>query len=235
MLVVLEGLDGIGKTTQTRLLIENLCKKGHTVYTKDFPQYESSFFGKIIGKYLTGEFGDPVQVDPKYSSILYAGDRLEAKEELLEWTKDENAYIILNRYVPSNLAYNMAKYENEADRKEFVEFIENLEYNIHGIPRPDLVLYLDGNIKECESRINTKGDREYLKEANIKKDLYESNTSFQLRVRQCYLQLCKDREFTGNPWRKISSVSSDTSNTSNTSNTSILTPDEIQNKILKFF
>ena len=95
-IIVLEGVDASGKGTQTKILIENLIKKGYDIKTKDFPQYYTSFYGKLIGKFLKGEFGDPTEIDPYSSSILYAGDRFEGKEDLNKW-KEEGKIIILNR------------------------------------------------------------------------------------------------------------------------------------------
>ena len=80
--IVIDGTDGSGKATQTKLLAEKLKKSGRKVKTIDFPQYENNFFGKMVGRYLSGEFGKSSEVSPYLASILYAGDRFEEKEPI---------------------------------------------------------------------------------------------------------------------------------------------------------
>ena len=220
MLIVIEGLDGAGKKTQTTLLIQVLTEMGYFIMTKDFPQYEQSFFGKIIGDFLIGRYGDPTRIDPKYSSLLYAGDRLEAKEELDQAEKN-GKIIVLNRYVPSNLAYNLAKMPDATleDKVKFVKYVEEMEYGVNKILLPNLVLYLDIPVQVANGCIDKKEEREYLKEsANTKKDMYESNLFFQTQVRDVYVELCNKRK----NWERIRCYE----------NERYLTKEEIHTKIM---
>ena len=192
-LIVIEGIDGSGKETQTRLLVDWI--KHHlsrNVTTFDFPSYNRSPFGRIIGRFLKGEFGDPVTMDPFETALLYAGDRMHAKHEL--WAAlNKGDIVILNRYVPSNLAYGCAKlrYLNRPDeRGALVEFNEKLEYAY--LPKPDLVMVLDVEANIASDLIDMKAPRQYL--GGEERDKYEMNGNFQNLVRQEYLRLGLDTE-----------------------------------------
>lgn len=189
-LIVVEGIDGSGKETQTRLLVDWLKHTlGKQVSTFDFPSYHRSPFGRIIGRYLKGEFGDPVQMDPFETALLYAGDRMHSKIELLD-ALSKGHTVVLNRYVPSNLAYGCAKLRllNRSDeRDKLVSFNRQIEYEAAGLPEPDLVLVLDVHVVVASSLINSKAPRQYLE--GEERDKYEMDTHFQRCVREEYLRL----------------------------------------------
>lgn len=193
-LIVIEGIDGSGKETQTRLLVDwikhHLCRN---VATFDFPGYNRSPFGRIIGRYLKGEFGDPVTMDPFETALLYAGDRMHAKRELRD-ALNRGDIVVLNRYVPSNLAYGCAKlrYLNRPhERFALVKFNEELEYETTHLPKPDIVLVLDVEAKVASDLIDVKGPRQYLE--GEERDKYETNRDFQNFVRHEYLRLSHER------------------------------------------
>ncbi len=183
-LIVFEGTDSSGKKTQAKILAERLREEGNKVEEADFPQYYSSFHGKLIARYLRGEFGD---VSPYLASLLYAGDRLEAKDRLLNWL-NEGKIIIANRYVTSNVAFMSARIEPEK-RQEFIEWLETLEYDINKIPRPDLVLFLNVPVEVTQRWIKTKEERKYLN--GKKKDIHEKDIPYLKEVEQTYLGLAK--------------------------------------------
>ena len=118
--IVIDGTDGSGKATQTKLLAEKLKKSGRKVKTIDFPQYENNFFGKMVGRYLSGEFGKSSEVSPYLASILYAGDRFEEKETIEKWL-NEGFVVIADRYASSNQIHQGGKISNSAKRKEFLD------------------------------------------------------------------------------------------------------------------
>ncbi len=188
-LIVIEGMDGSGKTTQTELLVEWLRSElSADVLTLDFPGYNRSSFGKIIGAFLRGEYGDPVALDPFQSALLYAGDRMAAKQELCDALK-RGATVVLNRYVPSNLAYGCAKLllANRSQEREKLDIFTNqLEYDLIGLPRPDLVIVLDANEKVAAELIENKEERDYLALTSLTKDCYENNTTLQRLVGEQY-------------------------------------------------
>src|SRR5215472_2595472 len=96
-LIAIEGIDGSGKNIQVRLLQHELSKRGYSVYSTGFPQYES-WFGKMVGQFLNGDFGPLEKVDPHFSALLYAGDRFEAKERL-ETALNDGKIVLADRYI----------------------------------------------------------------------------------------------------------------------------------------
>lgn len=187
-LIVLEGIDGSGKATQTQLLVEWLRSELHTeVLTLDFPNYHSDF-GKIIGSYLRGDFCDPVQMDPFQSALLYAGDRMSARRELYD-ALARGCVVVLNRYVPSNLAYGCAKLllANRGHECAALDvFTTKLEYDLIGLPKPDLVIVLDSNEIVAAKLVEAKEQREYLAKTAQTKDCYEQNEELQRLVGEQY-------------------------------------------------
>ena len=106
-LIVIEGGDGSGKSTQARLLTKFLERKNVPAVHISFPRYESHW-GRIIKKYLLGEFGNPVVIDPYFAAMLYANDRLAFKAELNKLLGD-GKIVVCDRYVPSNIGHQAAK------------------------------------------------------------------------------------------------------------------------------
>jgi len=186
-LIVIEGLDGAGKSTQIRLLSEYLSKRGIKNSYLHFPRMESPFFGEMIARFLRGELGDVNQVDPYVVALLYACDRMDASNMIKGWL-EKGETVILDRYVYSNVGFQCAKLSDEADQARLRGWIVDLEFDYYKIPRPDLNLFLDVPFQFTVDRLteNRKGeDREYLKG---KEDIHEKDLSFQEKVRQVYLK-----------------------------------------------
>ena len=139
-LIVFEGIDGSGKTTQLELLIEHLKSKKIPFETIDFPRYKKSFHGKTILRYLKGEFGDTDSVSPYLISLAYSLDRVDAKREMNKWLK-EGKIILANRYATSNMAHQAAKLPPKK-REDFLKWEYELEYRVNKIPKENLVIYL---------------------------------------------------------------------------------------------
>src|SRR3974390_3368535 len=138
-LIALEGIDGSGKRTQLDLLAGELDARGIATFRISFPRYES-FFGKLVGRYLNGEFGVLDAVDPHLSALLYAGDRLEAKPEI-EAALSSGRIVLADRYVGSNMAHQSARVVPER-REEFLSWLKRLEYELYALPPENLVIYL---------------------------------------------------------------------------------------------
>src|SRR3989344_9092031 len=138
--IALEGSDGSGKGTQIRLLAERLKAVGHEVAVFDFPRYEqpSSHFVK---RYLNGDYGPATDISPYTASIFYALDRYEASPQIKQ-ALDEGKVVLANRYVVSNMAHQGLKFNSLAEQRGFFIWAENLEFQLLGIPRPDLNLFL---------------------------------------------------------------------------------------------
>jgi dTMP kinase len=168
-LIAIEGIDGSGKRTQVDLLEKALFAGGHSVFSTGFPQYDS-WFGKMVGQFLNGDFGALETVDPHFSALLYAGDRFEAKPRL-EAALNEGKIVLADRYIGSNLAHQTAR-APAADRAAFVAWIEHLEYNIYNLPRETLVLYLRVPPRAAQELVARKSTRTYTK---VKQDLQEAS------------------------------------------------------------
>ena len=167
--IAVEGIDGSGKQTQVRLLARALESRGYQVLSTGFPQYDS-WFGKMVGQFLNGDLGPLSSVDPHFAALLYAGDRFECKQPIVAAL--ENGVIVLaDRYVASSLAHQAARAVPEK-RAEFRAWIEHLEYNIYGLPKEDLVLYLRLPAREAQTLVAKKSARAYTDSAH---DILESN------------------------------------------------------------
>lgn len=177
-LIIIEGLDGSGKSTQIKLLQEYLEEKNLRVRLIKLPDYEHSS-SKLVKMYLNGDFGKNADDVNAYSaSLLYAVDRFASFN--LYWKSDyENDTIILaDRYATSNAVHQMVKLpENEWEA--YLNWADDLEYVKVGIPRPDLVIYLDMPIEISQQLMSKRynGDE-------IKKDVHEANVEYLKNCRK---------------------------------------------------
>lgn len=184
--IVLEGLDGAGKSTQIRQLQEWLTDQGFTYEYVHFPRFTTPVYGDLIARFLRGELGAVDAVNPYLVGLIYAGDRREAAPMIRKWI-DEQKVVIIDRYVTSNIAYQCAKLESEEEKKALREWILNLEYDTNAIPKPDITLFLDVPFAFTEKSLseNREGDdREYLKG---KSDIHEASLDLQQAVRKVYV------------------------------------------------
>ena len=188
LLVVIEGIDGSGKGTQSARLRDRLLARGLRAGLLSFPRYDATFFGQRIGDFLNGRFGQLNEVDPFLASLLYAGDRLESKAELTRLLAT-NDVLVLDRYGPSNIAHQAGKRTGE-QRRELADWIEKIEYDLFGLPRPDLVVLLDIPTKDSQELIAKKEQRSYTTQAA---DIQEADTDYLSRVRSAYRELAAER------------------------------------------
>ncbi len=192
-LIVIDGTDGSGKATQVGLLVKRLKKDGYTVKTVDFPEYYKNFFGKFIGHCLSEQYYNFVKVHPKIASVLYAADRSESKGEMELWLK-KGYIVIANRYVSANQIHQGGKIKSAAKRQAFIEWLNEMEYKVFKIPKPDIVLYLsvplDLSLKMMKER-NLASKRNYV---GTKKDVHEVDTEFQKNSRASALWLAKTQK-----------------------------------------
>ncbi len=195
-LIVIEGGDGSGKATQAKLLIKYLKSINIPVRYYDFPQYYHSFHGKIVGRFLKGEFGDIDSVSPYLISLAYALDRASVKREMEEFLQ-KGGFIVANRYATSSMAFQSVKFTDPKERKKFLTWLYELEYKIHKIPKENLVIYLHVKPETAAKLILKKGVRKYLGKND--KDIQERNIEYQRKVEQAYMHLAK----TNKHWRII--------------------------------
>ena len=165
---------------------------GHSVYSTGFPQY-GSWFGKMVGQFLNGEFGALEAVDPHFTALLYAGDRFEAKPKM-EAALNEGKIVLIDRYIGSNLAHQTARVTADK-RADFRRWIEHLEYGIYDLPREDLILYLRVPPAEAQKLVAQKSQRSY---TDAKQDLQEASLRHLQDAAAMYDQLAR-----GAPWVTI--------------------------------
>jgi dTMP kinase len=139
--IVLDGNDGSGKATQSKLLASRLSEAGTSCTMLDFPAYDRNFFGAFIGECLAGTHGDFLHMDPKIASTLYALDRYESSESIRKDLSDGNV-IIADRFSSSNQIHQGGKISDEKERIAFLEWLDKMEHEVMGVPRPDLIIYL---------------------------------------------------------------------------------------------
>lgn len=196
MLLVIEGLDGAGKSTQVNKLKEYIISKNKNLKYIHFPRYEESIYGKMIGQFLRGDFGSISQVHPQLVALLFAEDRADAGTEIKQWLANGDC-VLLDRYVYSNIAYQCSKIKNLKERSQLRDWILNTEYNVFGIPKPDINIFLDVPISFVDKKLKESrddvSDREYL---DGKADIHEADIEFQIGVRSIYLEQCElDKNF----------------------------------------
>lgn len=185
-LIVLDGTDGSGKATQTKLLTERMRAVGRTVASMDFPQYRVNFYGKLIRESLDGMHGDFIALDPYIASTLYASDRLESLP-VIEGHLSSGEDMTLDRYVSANIIHQGGKIRDEAERMKYVRWCEELEFERNKLPRPDVIVYLHLNVetsmKLARDRALAKGESPDQSENNAKHQ-HESQESAVSIIRQ---------------------------------------------------
>jgi dTMP kinase len=187
MLIAFEGIDGSGKGTQAALLKEKMQSLGMSAEVLSFPRYGQTLFAKCVASYLNGEFGDLASVPPKSAALLYAGDRFESLDIILQLAHSQDV-VIFDRYVASNLAHQAAKVGEES-RQGFMAWLARIEYEVFGLPKPDFTLYLDMPVKVASEFIYKKKARDYTIEAA---DLHEKNTEYLAKCRDVYQLLVEE-------------------------------------------
>lgn len=184
-IIVIEGLDGSGKATQTKILADKLSDEKKKVRKLEFPDYANPS-SSLVKMYLNGEFGDkPEDVNAYAASAFYAVDRVASYMQF--WKEDyaEGAVILSDRYATSNIIYQMSKLpEDEWDG--FIEWQADFEYKKLGIPKPDIVVYLD-----VEPEVSQKLMEKRYNGDNSKKDLHEKNLNYLFDCRKSALYAAK--------------------------------------------
>lgn len=199
-IIVIEGTDCSGKETQSKLLCKRLREDGYKVEMLSFPVYDSPT-GKIIGGAYLGkeEIGKcvfeegAVNVDPMVASLYYAADRKYHLPTILK-LKEENDYLILDRYISSNMAHQGSKIKDDEKRYHIYEFIDKLEYFLLRLPKPDITVFLHM-------------PREYakkLKENRNTLDQHELDEDYLYQSEKAYIELYEMYN-----WKKIECVRED--------------------------
>lgn len=171
-LIVIDGIDGAGKTTQFDLLIDTLKLGGYKVQTADFPRYGEKS-ASLVEQYLNGNYGD---INAYAASIFYAIDRFDASYDIRKWL-DEGYIVVSNRYVTANAGHQGSKIADRIDRLKYFKWLNDLEHNIFNIPKPDLNIILHvpaamarklGDKKKAHRRAYANGKKRDILEADLK-------------------------------------------------------------------
>lgn len=192
--LVVEGIDGSGKSTQIKLLIKHLEDNNMAYRYVHFPRTDSLVYGELIARFLRGEFGSLDSVDPYLVALLYAGDRKDASALIRQWLH-QGYLVLLDRYVYSNIAFQCAKLASLEKQEALRKWILDLEFNYNDIPRPDLNILLDVPFSFTQKKLagaRAGSERDYLQGS---RDIHEDDLGFQKRVRDMYLwqaQSCSD-------------------------------------------
>lgn len=179
-LIVIDGIDGSGKTTQIELLKQYYARKGTPFEAISFPRYGENVYADLITRYLDGELGSINDVNPYLVALAYAGDRLVAKPLIESWL-NEGKIVLANRYVSASKSHLGANLADE-EREEFFKWLDELEYQENGMPRPDLTILLTVDPKVGQQNALDK----------TKPDIHEKNLKHEERAARIYLELSQN-------------------------------------------
>lgn len=195
-LIVIEGLDGSGKSTQLELLPKNLLKNGINCKSVSFPDYDSNS-SALVKMYLGGEFGSkPDDVNAYAASLFYAVDRFASYKTTWGEYYNQNGVIVSGRYTTSNAVHQTSKMD-EKHWEGFLDWLYDLEYNKVGIPKPDKVIFLDMPVEVSQKLLSGryKGDEG-------KKDIHESDTAYLDKCRKAAMFTAQYSDWTIIPCAK---------------------------------
>jgi dTMP kinase len=224
-IILIEGTDGSGKETQSKLLVDRLSKEGFPAERINIPAYDTPT-GKIVGQCYLGKdlglgpeatmmFGDPDSLDPKLACLYYAGDRYFAVPEIKRM-QDEGKIPILDRWVESNMGHQGGKIFEESERESMFEWIRQLEYDVLKLPQPDIKLffYMPLNVSlELRNRRSEENGEEL--------DGHERNLGHMARAETSYLHML---ELYPKGWHRIDCAPDCTID-------SLKTPEEISDEV----
>ena len=199
MLIVIEGIDGSGKSVQAELLRDNLKERGFSATMLDFPDYES-FSGAMIGDYLNGRYGPPLEVDPRFCALMYGLNRFE-QADTLHRALDNYDAVILNRYTHSTYSYHSCKLPVE-QRATFLKWLEELEFDVFGLPRPDLTVLVSITPEKSLELLARKGDRDYVEGDAGTLDAHEKEE----RIRRGSFEAYREMLAASEKWRVVDSL-----------------------------
>lgn len=184
MFIVIEGVDASGKETQTKLLCEKFTDSVHI----EFPDYESNS-SALVKMYLAGDFGKSADdVSPYTASVFFACDRFASYKT--KWSKalEEGKTVIADRYVSSNLIHQSCKITEAKEKENFISWLENFEYNIMGVPKPDFTLFLDMPPEFAAKLIKKRNNKIT---GNSEKDIHESDSEYLINAYNNAVSLAK--------------------------------------------
>ena len=187
-LIVIEGGDGSGKQTQTKLLVERTQREtGRRVMTIDFPQYKENVYGAIIRDYLDGRYGPAMCIDPNLAGLLYCVDRYESAHQIRDW-QERGDIVISDRYHTANIIHQGAKSAfitgsfSDFSFSQTVKWLDDFEFGFLKNPKPDLVLYL---------HVFPEVARLMMEKQGRQLDEHEANLGYAKQVEQTAVKACQ--------------------------------------------
>lgn len=190
-LIVFEGSDGAGKTTQCNLLRQDLIASGKVVFQHHFPSYKT-YHGAPVEHFLAGEFGDAGDDSAYFVNALYAVDRAIAWRKILREHFENGETILLDRYTTSSLLYQSAQFDDLDEKKRFIDYVLDFEYNKLGIKEPDQTIFLqlpwELSLRTIIARAKKTGiqrdvferDVEYIKKISVHRDFVADYLSWDV-------------------------------------------------------
>lgn len=196
-LIIIEGSDGSGKATQTKKLYDRLEKNNCNIKKLEFPNYNSES-SALVKMYLRGDFGkSATDVDPYVCSTFFAVDRYASFKTEWENFYNEGGIVICDRYTTSNMIHQASKMEID-ERDQYLDWLNDLEFNLYKIPQPDCVIFLDVPV---EVSINLMKDRSNKITGENKKDIHESDIEYLRKSYENSLYIAKKYN-----WHRINCV-----------------------------
>lgn len=188
LFVAIEGGDGSGKGTHSDLLTDYLSSKGKLAKKISFPRYgeDSAYY---VEKYLNGAYGQADDVPADLGVLPYAIDRYAASREIRDiLNSGDDAVVIADRYMASNLAHQGTKIDDEPARHDFYERTKTTEYGVLGIPKPDKTIVLVMPTAHMQSNVDKKAARSY---TDLKRDIHEANADHLEKAKANFEELCR--------------------------------------------
>jgi len=192
MLVVIEGLDGCGKQTQSEILYNRLNEEGISVKLVSYPRYDKAS-SAMVKAYLAGDFGsDPDAISPYIASTFYAADRYASYKEELESVLKDGGLVIADRYTTANMVHQAGKIKDKGERADFMRWLEDYEYRLLGLPKPDLVFFLN---LPLEVSCRLMAERANKITGNADKDIHEKSQTHLLASREAALAIAEEKQW----------------------------------------
>lgn len=184
-LIVLEGIDGSGKATQSGILKDNLIQMGKDVMHVSFPDYGSPS-SALVKMYLNGDFGSaPEDVNPYAASMFYAVDRFASFRTKWKSFYERGGIVIADRYTTSNMVHQMTKYDDGEKRKGFLSWLDHMEYEELELPRPDVVVLLDVPLAVSKKLVRERAEQ------GGSMDIHEQHSAYLEKCCDAYQILCE--------------------------------------------
>lgn len=195
-LIVIEGVDGSGKETQTKMLYQRLKQEDKRVMKLSYPRYANPS-SAMVKAYLRGDFGDNAQeVSPYIASTFYAIDRYASYKEDYQEFYQQGGIVLADRYTTANMVHQAGKIQDLKERQKFLDWLWDYEFNLYGLPIPDLVYFLDIPV-EMNEKLMKKRKNKFTGEKQ--KDIHEKDKEHLRKSYQNALSLVEKYH-----WQKIS-------------------------------